>query len=315
MKDKAQRDAFWERIYDLAKENKDVILVIADMGAPALDKFRIDLPAQYIDVGIAEQQAIALSAGLALEGKKAFAYAIAPFISLRCYEHIRVNLASMNLPVTLVGVGSGVSYDDSGPTHHAVDDLSALRILPNLKIHNMSDSIMASAFADISCELSCPNYLRLDRQVLPTIYDEGADFSLGLNVFHSGLDLCIVATGNMVHRALEISEQLNEKGIDTGVIDIYEFPINEEALVDTVKDVKQIVTLEEHTLPGGLGSAVCEVLADYGVLKPVKRIGMNFESGYCYKYGGRENLQALYGLDRESIINTILTFLKHRLRN
>jgi len=307
MKDESQRDAFWERIYDLAKENKDIVLVIADMGAPALDKFRIDMSAQYVDVGIAEQQAIALSAGLALEGKKAFVYAIAPFISLRCYEHIRVNLASMNLPVTLVGVGSGVSYDDSGPTHHAVDDLSALRIFPNLKIHNMSDSVMARAFADISCELDCPNYLRLDRQVLPTIYDKGADFSLGFNVFSSGSDLCIVATGNMVHRALEIAKELKQKGIDTGIIDMYEFPINQEPFIDTVKDVKQIVTLEEHTLPAGLGSAVCEVLADFGVLKPVKRLGMNFTAGYCYKYGGRENIQSLYKLDRESIINTILS--------
>lgn len=309
MKDKSQRDAFWERLYDLAKENKDMVLVIADMGAPALDRFRTDLSAQYIDVGIAEQQAIALSAGLALEGKKAFAYAIAPFISLRCYEHIRVNLASMNLPVTLVAVGSGVSYDDSGPTHHAVDDLAALRILPNLKIHNMSDSVMARAFADISCGLSCPNYLRLDRQVMPSVYDEGADFSLGLNVFYSGLDLCIVATGNMVHRALDVGKELKQKGIDTGIIDVYEFPINEEPFMDTVKDVKQLVTLEEHSMPGGLGSAVCEVLADYALLKPVKRIGMNFESGYCYKYGGRENIQALYGLDKKSIIKTILTLL------
>ncbi len=303
----SQRDAFWNRIYELSKDNKDIVLVIADMGAPALDKFRIDFSSRYIDVGIAEQQAVALASGLALSGKKAFVYAIAPFITLRCYEHTRVNLASMNLPVSIVGVGSGVSYDDSGPTHHAVDDLSVMRILPNLKIHNISDSVMAKAFADISCELDYPNYLRLDREVLPSIYRDGDDFSLGLSVLAESSDVCIVATGNMVHRALEVRNELAEKGMNVGVIDIYTLPINQEAFVDNIKDVKNIVTLEEHTLPGGLGSAICEVLADNGILKPVKRLGMNFESGYCYKYGGRDNIQALYQLDKNSVIENILT--------
>jgi len=304
---KSQRDAFWERIYELAKENRDIIIVIADMGAPALDKFRIDLFAQYVDVGIAEQQGVALAAGLALSGKKPFVYAIAPFVALRCYEHTRVNLASMNLPVTLVGVGAGVSYDDSGPTHHAVDDLSALRIFPNLKIHNITDSVMARAFADISCNLEHPNYVRLDRKTLPSIYDAKSDFSTGLTVFIPSSEIYIVATGNMVHRALEVSKDLNKKGVKAGVIDIYTFPINEEAFVETIKKVKQIVTLEEHTLPGGLGSAVCEVLADNKLLKPVKRIGMDFKTTYCYQYGGRGSIQSLYGLDRESIVKTILS--------
>ena len=302
----SQRDAFWGQVYEQAKENKNILVVVADMGAPALDRFRRDLSAQYLDVGIAEQQAIGLAAGLVLSGKKVFAYAIAPFITLRCFEHTRVNLASMNLPVTLVGVGAGVSYDDSGPTHHAVEDVSALRILPHLRVHNMTDSVMAKAFASISCDLDYPNYVRMDRQTLPDLYKEGADFSIGLTVFASSTQLVIVATGNMVHRALEVREALKKKGVDAGVVDIYSFPINQEAFVETVKDAKEIVTLEEHTLPGGLGSAVCEVLADNRILKPVKRIGMDFRQGYCYQYGGRENIQSLYGLNVEGIVNTIL---------
>nr|HID58720.1 1-deoxy-D-xylulose-5-phosphate synthase [Desulfobacterales bacterium] len=307
MSGQSQRDAFWDRVYELAKENKDIVVVIADMGAPALDKFRTDLSAQYIDVGIAEQQAIALSAGLALSGKKVFAYAIAPFITLRCYEHTRVNLASMNIPVTLVGVGAGVSYDDSGPTHHAVDDLSVLRILPNLRIYNMTDSVMAKAFADISCGLSWPNYIRMDRKTLPSIYKDGTDFSLGITVLFPAKELFLVATGNMVHRALDVRNELEKKGIDAGVIDVYTFPINGDAFVETVRDVKQVVTLEEHSLAGGLGSAVCEVLADYRILKPVKRLGMDLSRGYCYKYGGRENIQSLYGLDTEGVVETVLS--------
>jgi len=305
MKAISLRDAFWDRIYELSKENKDILIVTADMGAPSLDKFRTDLASQYIDVGIAEQQAVALSTGLALCGKKPFAYAIAPFIALRCYEHTRVNLASMNVPVTLVGVGAGVSYDDSGPTHHAVDDISVMRILPNLKIHNITDSVMARAFADISCKISYPNYIRLDRKVLPIIYDENSDFSTGLTVLNAVTEVCIVATGNMVHRAIEVSEILKNQGIDVGIIDIYTFPINEELFVEAIKGVQTIVTLEEHTLPGGLGSAVCEVLADHQLMKQVKRIGMDFSKGYCYKYGGRKNIQSIYGLDKEYLVKTV----------
>lgn len=307
MEGMSQRDAFWDRVYELAKEDKDIALVIADMGAPALDKFRTDFPDQYIDVGIAEQQAIAVSAGLALSGKKVFAYAIAPFISLRCYEHIRVDLASMNLPVTLVGVGAGVSYDDAGPTHHAVDDLSALRVLPNLKIHTMTDSVMARAFAGISCAMDGPNYIRLDREVLPALYNEKSDFTAGLTVFSPGSDVCLVASGNMVHRALEVQQALKEKDVNAGVIDLFTFPINEEAFVKPATEAGQIVTLEEHTMPGGLGSAVCEVLADNGILRPVKRFGMDFRTGYCYRYGGRDNIQKYYRLDKESIVDTILS--------
>jgi len=301
----SQRDAFWNRIYELAVDNRDIVLVIADMGAPALDKFRINLSAQYIDVGIAEQNAVALSTGLALEGNKVFAYAIAPFVSLRCYEHTRVNLASMKVPVTLVGVGAGVSYDDSGPTHHAVDDLAVLRILPNLRIHNMTDSIMAEAFADICCELDYPNYIRMDRKVLPTMYAPGSDFSVGLKTFAPSNELMIIATGNMVHRALEVKSALKSRGANVGVMDVFTFPIPQQAFLDEIQNVRQIVTLEEHNIIGGLGSAVCEILADNRLLKPVKRLGMDFHKGYCYRYGGRENIQSLYGLDAESIIRKI----------
>ncbi|CAB5139633.1 Transketolase, C-terminal section (EC [Olavius algarvensis associated proteobacterium Delta 3] len=300
----SQRDAFWGRVFELAKENKDVLLVIADMGAPALDTFRVELNAQYIDVGIAEQQALAVAAGLAMEGKKVFAYAIAPFISLRCYEHIRVNLASMNVPVTLVGVGAGTSYDDSGPTHHAVDDVSALRILPNLRIHNITDSVMARAFADICCDIEYPNYLRMDRKWLPDIYEDGFDFSAGMSTLLPGKDAMIVATGNMVHRAMEVAETLRGNGADIGVADVFTFPIPQKALLEAIQDAGRIITLEEHNLAGGLGSAVCEIMADHGMLKPVKRVGMDFSRKYCYRYGGREHIQSLYGLDKESLLRT-----------
>jgi transketolase len=306
MKNISMRDAFWNKLHDLARDDRDIVIVAADMGAPALDRFRRDFPGQFINVGIAEQNAIEVAAGLALGGKKPFAYAIAPFITLRCYEQIKVDLAGMNLPVTVVGVGAGFSYEDSGPTHHTVEDLSIMRILPNMTVNNISDSVMASAFAEISCGRKSPNYVRLDRQVLPDIYKPGTDFSAGLMRLRPGRDLLMVATGNMVHHALQVADNLKRKSVDCGVIDLYTLPINEELFLQEAEGAKRIVTIEEHTIPGGMGSAVCEVLMDNSVFIPVKRIGLDFKQSYCYKYGGRKNIHVCYGIDVDNLTKTAL---------
>lgn len=305
----SQRDTFWNNVYKIAREDKDVVVVSADMGAPALDIFRQDLAHQFINVGIAEQQAILLSAGMALEGKKVYAYAIAPFITLRCFEQIKLELGAMNLAVKLVGVGAGFSYDDSGPTHHAVEDISLLRTVPYMNIHNITDNTMAAAMAGISYQSDCPCYIRLDREELPDIYDSQADFSRGICKIKSGEDLVIIGTGNMVHQALKISEALRERSVSAGVIDLHTLPINEEALLKDLGPLQRIVTLEEHTLPGGVGGAVCECLCDNGVNVGLKRFGLNFREGYCYQYGGRSNIQSHCGLDSQSVSLSILQWL------
>jgi len=310
MTNKTLRDTFWDRVYDLAKVDKDVVLVSADMGAPALDKFRTDLSSQFVNVGIAEQNAILVSAGLAKEGKKVFVYAIAPFITLRVYEQIRLALAAMDIPVTVVGVGSGMSYDDSGPTHHTVEDISILRILPHFYINNLTDAVMAEKFADLSVTMKHPNYIRLDRKPCENIYSKDEDFTKGLATLRKGNDITIVATGNMVHNGLIVVDQLKEKGINAGLIDVYTLPINEKLFLEELGNASQLMTLEEHTLPGGFGSAVCEVLADNNKLIPVTRVGMDLTDGYCYKYGGRDHLQSLYGLAPYQLTEKIVNLLK-----
>ena len=301
MKKITMRDTFWNRVYELAKEDKDVIVVAADMGAPALDKFRTDLTNQFVNAGIAEQNAMLISTGLALAGKKVFVYAIAPFITMRCYEQIRNYPAGMDLPVTVVGVGAGFSYEDSGPTHHSIEDITILRCLPNMQIFSASDNNMTAKFADMAYESKHPNYMRLDRIVLPNIYDEGYNFESGIGVLRKVADINILSTGNMIHTALEVSDKLKEEGIDVGVIDAYKLPINYEVFKDTVANAKKIVTLEEHTLPGGLGSNVCEAVMDCGLPIQVKRLGLDFSKKYCYVYGGREVIHSAYGLNVESV--------------
>ncbi len=308
MNNKTQRDAFWDKIYDLAQLDKDVVVLSADMGAPALDKFRRDFSSQFVNVGIAEQNGILISAGLAMTGKKVFAYAIAPFITLRCLEQIRVKNAIMKVPINIVGVGAGFGYEDSGPTHHIVEDISILRSMPHIDIYSVSDSVMAGALPELCCQSKRTNYIRLDRLVLPNLYDEQADFTEGLSVIKEG-ESYIVATGSMTHVACEVADQLSKKGTDFGVVDVYRLPINIEKLTGTLKNAKYVITLEEHYLPGGFGSAVCEVFIDQGLQIPVKRIGLSHEKGYCYKYGGREIIRKYYGIDAKSVLNEIKAFI------
>jgi transketolase len=309
MSNTTQRDAFWNRLYDIARQDRDIILVSADMGAPSLDKFRLDMPGQYISTGIAEQNAILVSAGLALSGKKVFTYAIAPFIVFRCLEQIRVNVAMMNLPVTIVGVGAGFGYEDSGPTHHLLEDIALMRSMPNMVTQGITDNIMAEAMAELSCTMKSPNYIRLERQVMPDVHCRSTDFREGLAVLREG-DAYLVSTGSMVHTALEISDNLKGKGVSVGVIDVYRIPLNTELFLEKTRGAKMLISVEEHFLPGGLGSVLAEVLVDKGVSVPLKRLGASVEKGYCYNYGGREMLRKYYGLDKVSLEKTVAGFLK-----
>jgi len=304
-----QRDAFWEQVYEIAREDRDVVLITADMGAPSLDIFRRNLPSQFVNVGIAEQNAISIAAGLVLSGKKPFVYAIAPFITLRCLEQIRVHCAIMNLPMTLVGVGVGFGYDDSGPTHHLIEDVAIMRSMPNIKIHSMTDSVMSAAFARIAYENNATNYIRLYRQHLPGVYDEGDDFQAGMAVLKESKDSYIVSMGSMTHYALELSKKLATKGVKVGVIDAYSLPLNRKMLLKAVKKCKKIVVLEEGFMEGGLGSAVSESLIDENVPARVKRFGLDHEKGYCYRYGCLEVIRDYYDISLKKLNQRITEFL------
>jgi transketolase len=305
-----QRDAFWTRVYEIAKNDRDVIIISADMGAPALDVIRRDLPGQFINMGIAEQNAVVVGSGLAMAGKKVFAYAIAPFITLRCLEQVRVHNCMMKTPLTLVGVGAGFGYQDSGPTHHMLEDIAVLRAFPTIEIDSVSDSVMAAAVAERSILERRINYVRLDRQTLPDLYKPGHDFKPGLNVLKEGKDLTLIGTGIMTHAALETAEALGKKGISVGVIDLYRLPVNAAGLLAALKGAKKVATLEEHFLPGGMGSAVAEVMADAGVAVPLKRLGLPTEKGYCYTYGGRDALHRHYGIGSEQILSALESFAR-----
>jgi transketolase len=307
----SQRDAFFDRLYELARADRNVVIVAADMAAPSLDKFRVDLPTQFVNVGIAEQNAILISSGLALTGKKVFAYAIAPFITLRCIEEIRINNAIMNIPITIVGMGASFTYENDGPTHHIVEDIAAMRSMPNISINSITDSVMAAAFADISYKKTTgTNYVRIDKYSPSPVYKKDFDFSKGLCTLKEGRDFVLFSTGSISHLALEVAESLKKKGIALRVVDVFNIPVNERNLLAAIKGVKKIITLEEHFLPGGFGSAVSEVLIDNGISLPVKRLGLDPELGYCYKYGGRDIIRGYYGIDKRGLEKSIIKFIR-----
>ena len=230
----SQRDAFWTEIYKIAKEDKDVVVVSADMGAPALDDIRKDFSSQFVNAGIAEQNATLIASGLSSLNKKVYTYAIAPFITLRCLEQIRVNNSIMKIPITIVGVGVAFGYEDSGPTHHLIEDIAVMRSMPEIDIYSVTDSVMAKQLAHITYESKRSNYIRIERQLCPNIYEDDDKFTEGLSVLVPNTDNVVLATGNMVFVALEIANEINGNGGSLGVIDVYKIPVDEKLLIEKI---------------------------------------------------------------------------------
>ncbi|MBN2644207.1 MAG: transketolase [Desulfuromonadaceae bacterium] len=294
------RDAFIERLFERAKEDRDILFIANDFGAPSLDRFRAELPGQYINAGIAEQNIISVAAGLAMAGKKVFVYSIASFITLRCLEQIKLDLCCHQLPVTILGVGACYAYPEDGPTHHASEDISIMRSLVGLSLYSPADAQTAQELVDVALEQNAPSYIRLDKVAGITL-GPGQD---GLRVFGSGQDFCLLATGVMVHRALEVAQRLRDAGHGVTVVDLYRLkPLNSAALLALLPAFKRLVTLEEHTIHGGLGSVIAEFVVDHRLSLPLQRLAI--ADDHLYGYGSRSRLHQLAGLDCDSIETAI----------
>ena len=304
------RDAFFDEIYDIGAENKDVIVITADADAFGLRKFKKDFPGQFINAGVAEQNMVDVAAGLALCGKKVFIYAIIPFITMRCYEHIKATICSMRLPVTIVGAGAGLSFGYDGPTHHAVQDIAVMRMLPEITILNPCDDVSAAASARFAYASPTPVYVRIDKGVFPRRYEGSDDFGLGLKVLREIRDVNIIATGFMSHQAVEVADELKKHSFDVGVIDLNRLkPVNETMLLEHTGHSQRLITLEENSIIGGIGTIVSELLTDEKKNILLKRIALSDKQHF--DYGSREWLHECYRLDVNSITETILKELKH----
>lgn len=290
------RDAYFKELYKIFRQDKNTVLLSADNGAPTIDAIS-ELPGQFRNVGIAEQQMIGMACGLALEGRRVWVYAIDPFVTFRCLEFIKLDMCAMDLPIVALGVGAGYAYDIMGPTHHAVGAVATMRVWPNLKVYSVADSVTAAALAPISYEDRCPQYIRFDRAGIPDLYhDRTIDFREGLVCAKPGTDIYIVAHGIMVHQALKIADILSTSGIEVGVIDLFRLkPVNTPRLLEYLQSVPRVVSLEEDYLQGGMGSILAEIIVDHGLNLPLLRIGQG--DRFVFDLGGREAIWRRYGLD------------------
>ncbi len=311
----AMRDAFLERIWRAMANNEKIFFTSADFGSPVLDKIREQFPARFANVGVAEQNLINVSAGLALEGYTVFAYAIAPFITMRCYEQIRVNLALLSevrpMNVNLIGVGAGYSYVVSGPTHQCYEDLSVMRALANVRVFSPADHVTAAALFDQCVATQGPKYLRLDAQVLPVLYETTLpDTVRGFNVHRNGSGICLVATGYMVHTALKVADRLAKLGIDVGVIDLFNISgFDTERFRVALQPYAGIVSMEEGFRGrGGLDALIFDLVARQGIKARVMNVGVT--PAYRFDLGTRAELHELVGIGVNAVERSVTAFAK-----
>ena len=311
----AMRDAFLERIWRAMAEDSKIFFTCADFGSPVLDKIRADFPDRFVNVGIAEQNLINVSAGLALEGYTVFAYAIAPFITMRCYEQIRVSLALMSevrpMNVNLIGVGAGYSYVVSGPTHQCYEDLTLMRAMPNFQVLSPADHVTAAKFFDTCVHTCGPKYLRFDAQVLPVIYEnEAPNTSKGFHVHKHGDEICLVATGYMLHTARNAADALADEGLQVGVIELFDLArFSTKEFYDALNPYAGIVSLEEGFRGrGGLDSMLFEFIARRKL--DAKMLNIGVEGAYHFELGTRTELHEKVGIGPQAVLNSIRAFEK-----
>ena len=300
----ATRQSYGEELAKLGEENKDIVVLDADLTtATKTGIFAEKFPDRFINVGIAEQNLMGIAAGLSTFGKIPYASTFAVFAAGRAYEQIRNSIAYPKLNVKIVATHAGITVGEDGATHQMIEDLSLMRTLPNMTVMCTSDDIQTKwAVREIS-KIDGPVYLRLCRMATPIIYDVTEEFEIGKGVqIGQGTDASIIATGATVAEALKAQEILKEDGIDVRVIDMHTIkPIDRELIIKCAKETKRIITVEDHNIIGGLGSAVCEVLSEEYPTK-VERMGIPD----CFGRSGKaEELMKYYKIDSSAIVENL----------
>lgn len=300
----ATRESFGKALVELGKENKDVVVLTADLaGATKTSLFEKEFPDRFINVGIAEQNLIGISAGLATTGKIPFASTFAMFAAGRAYDQIRNSVAYPKLNVKICGTHAGVTVGEDGATHQMLEDLSLMRSIPNMTVLCPSDDTQTKWAIKEMAKFDGPVYIRLARVATPVIYDENQKFEIGKMVqIGDGTDATIFATGVEVAETLKAKEELEKENINIRVVDVHTIkPIDREMIVKCAKETEKIITIEDHSIIGGLGTAICEVLSEEYPTKVI-RMGMNDKFG---KSGKAEQLLKYFKLDSQAIIEKV----------
>lgn len=301
---KATRQSYGEALLELGKENEKIVVFDADLStATKTNLFAKEFPNRFFDMGIAEQNMISTAAGMATCGKIPYASTFAVFAAGRAYDQIRNSVCYPKLNVKICATHAGVTVGEDGATHQMIEDISLMRTLPNMTVISTSDDIQTKwAVKEIS-KINGPVYLRLSRLATPIIYDENQKFELGKAVqFGEGIDATIFATGVTVSEALRAQEILKQDGISVRVVDIHTIkPIDKEIVVKCAKETKKLISIEDHNIIGGLGSAISEVLSDEYPAKLV-RLGVNDTFG---KSGKATELMSYFGITSDNLVKQL----------
>lgn len=303
------RTAFVNTLIELAESNHNIELVTGDLGFGVLKPFWEKLPNQFTNAGIAEQNMTSMAAGMALEGKIVFTYSIGNFPTLRCLEQIRNDCAYHNANVKIVCIGGGFVYGSLGMSHHATEDIAILRSLPNVTVICPGDSLEAEMATRAMVEHNGTCYFRLGRGGEKRIHQNIDNFMIGKAIkIRTGTDVAVFSTGSILEEVCKAVQRMEEAGIS---VEQYSFPtvkpIDREVIIRCAEKCSHIISIEEHNVVGGFGSAVAEVLVSCGTKTKLKRLGVSDE--YCTKVGSQEYLREQYGLSEAKMFQQILQFI------
>ncbi|MDB2105770.1 transketolase family protein [Clostridium paraputrificum] len=298
----ANRQVICDTLMGLAKDDENIYVLTSDSrGSASMTNFANEFPKQFVEVGIAEQNLVGIAAGLATTGKKCFAASPACFLTMRSIEQVKVDVAYSNTNVKLIGISGGVSYGALGMSHHSLQDIAVMRAIPNIDIFLPADRFETEKLVRELVKYDKPAYIRIGRNPVDDVY-ESTDFNFQIgkaNVMREGKDITIIATGETVKPAIEASDELKELGIKCRVLNMHTIkPLDEEAIIKAAKETGNIITVEEHSIYGGLGAAVSEVVVQNAPV-PMKIVGIKDEAAIT---GTSKEIFNYYGLSKENLV-------------
>lgn len=303
-----------DTVYELAKKDRRIFFIGSDLGFGTLQKFKEEMPERFLMEGVNEANIVGMAAGLALEGKIVYVNTIATFLSRRCFEQIVLDLCLHNVNVRLIANGGGVVYAPLGPTHLAIDDIGILRTIPRMTIVAPADEAEMGRLMPETVDYRGPIYIRLGKGNEPILTTDEIPFQIGKAIpMREGTDALIITTGVTLKAALDAAANLSQQGLEAAVLHVHTVkPLDSDAILKYAADVPVIVTIEEHTLMGGLGSAVAELVAEanFNPAKRFKRIGI--PDVFPEQYGSQESLMALYGITAEKLAAAVATLTERR---
>lgn len=309
------RAAFIKNLIETAREDGNIFLLVGDIGYRLVEPFAEKFPERFVNIGIAEQNMVGIAAGLALSGKTVFLYSIANFPTVRCIEQIRNDVCYHQANVKIVSAGGGLIYGALGATHHLTEDFALMRALPNMTVIAPGDPLEAGLSTRAAALLPGPCYLRLGRTGDPDVHSVAPDYKIGRAIkMRDGGDITLIASGGILPNVCRAAENLAGQGIEVLVLSMHTVkPVDKEAVLSAARNTGAIVTVEEHSMLGGLGSAVAELLAE-DMSRGTAFMRMGIPDEFCPQVGSQDYLRNIYSLSVDGIVSSVKKFLERKKR-